>query len=72
MSLNIEGAMMHSKLLSLMLDLDMSTSTEDRIIGRVNKTPIEKLMQLEEEYISLLQQCQTEQEVLEKLDEKGW
>ena len=70
--MNIEGAMMHSRLLRIMFDLDMSRSTEDRIIDRVNQTPIEEVMPLEEEYISLLQQCQTEQEVLEKLDEKGW
>ena len=72
MNVNTEGAMMHSRLLRIMFDLDMSRSTEDRIIDRVNQTPIEEVMPLEEEYISLLQQCKTEQEVLEKLDAKGW
>ena len=73
MKVNIELAMTHSTLLELMFNLELSRHTVLRIIDRINSTKeIEKLMQLEEEYISLLQQCKTEQEVLEKLDEKGW
>ena len=72
MEVNINGAMTHCRLLKLLIGMELSLPTARRIIDRVNQTPIEEVMPLEEEYISLLQQCQTEQEVLEKLDEKGW
>ena len=73
MEVNIDLAMTHSTLLELMFNLELSRSTILRIIYRINSTKeSEKLMPLEEEYISLLQQCKTEQEVLAKLDEKGW
>ena len=65
---------LHTKLLSLTSQLELSKDTLLRIIRTINKVvdQTEVAMRITEEAINILQQCKTEQEVLEKLDEKGW
>ena len=66
-------AIKHHELLQLMLNLDLSKSTILRIVDGVNalvKDP-EVCMAKTERYINLLKECETESDVIQRLDEAG-
>ena len=67
---NIEGVKAHTALLRRMLELNISLSTMRRIIDPINATKfVEDVISMEKDIISLLQDCQTEDDVNRKLDE---
>ena len=68
-----EWARKHHRLLRLILDLDLSRDTMLRIIEGVNAlldNP-SACMEKTDQYISMLQLCQTETDVIRQLDEAG-
>ena len=71
--MNVEWARIHTTLLSLMRQLELSWPVMRRILDKVNaliETP-EAAIEMTKRLVSILQSCKTEEEVILKLDEVG-
>ena len=70
---NMDSARKHHELLQLILKMGLSKSTGLRIIDEVNRFLKDRpaRMAKTDELIALLKSCETEEDVIRKLDEAG-